>query len=385
MKYNFDNLPSRFNINSLKWDVKNNELPMWVADMDFEVAPKIKEALLERVNKGTFGYSICGDEFYDSFINFMELRHNIKYKKEDIIMSTGAVPAISSMVRKLTTPAEKVVLMTPVYNIFFNSIFNNGRYIYESPLIYNRDNQEYSIDFKDLEDKLSDNQTTLLILCNPHNPVGKIWSKEELLKIIELARKYNVTIISDELHCDIVRPGLKYNPILSLTKEDDNVIAIMSASKCFNLAGLQAAYVVCPNKNLNWKVKRGLNTDEVAEGNAFYNDAFVAAFNSIDWLDEVNAYIELNKRYAYEFLSKIPGVKVIKGDATYLLWVDIKDITNDSLKFTTFLREKTGLYITEGIEYGNTGEGFVRINLATSLSNVIDGMNRFKMGIKLFK
>lgn len=385
MKYDFDNVPSRFNINSLKWDCKDDELPMWVADMDFSVAPKIKEALLKRVNEGTFGYSISSDEFFDSFIRFNLIRHNIKYEKEDIIMSTGAVPAISSMVRKITTPAEKVVLLTPVYNIFFNSIYNNGRYILESNLLYNPKTQEYSIDFSDLEIKLSDPQTSLLILCNPHNPIGKIWSEEELLKILELTRKYNVKIISDELHCDIITPGLEYTPIQKLTNNNDNVISILSASKCFNLAGLQAAYVICKNKELNWKIKRGLNTDEVAEGNAFYNDAFIAAFDSIDWLDEMNAYVTINKRYAYEFLSKIKGVKPIKGDATYLLWVDIKDITNDSKKFVEFLREKTGLIITEGIEYGNSGEGFVRINLATSISNVIDGLNRFKTGVKLYK
>ena len=186
MKYDFDNVPSRFNINSLKWDCKDDELPMWVADMDFSVAPKIKEALLKRVNEGTFGYSISSDEFFDSFIRFNLIRHNIKYEKEDIIMSIGAVPAISSMVRKITTPAEKVVLLTPVYNIFFNSIYNNGRYILESNLLYNPKTQEYSIDFSDLEIKLSDPQTSLLILCNPHNPIGKIWSEEELLKILEL-------------------------------------------------------------------------------------------------------------------------------------------------------------------------------------------------------
>ena len=204
-------------------------------------------------------------------------------------------------------------------------------------------------------------------------------------KILDLARKYNVTIISDELHAEIKTPGLKYSPMLSITNKSDKVISILSASKCFNLAGLQAAYVIIPNKELNWKVKRGLNTDEVAEGNCFFDDAYVAAFNSSeDWLDEMNAYVELNKRYAYEFLSKIDGIKPIKFDATYLLWVDISKVEKNSKKFCDFLRKNTGLFITPGIEYGSAGEGFVRINLATSKDIVFDGLNRFNIGIKLY-
>ncbi len=380
--YNFDNLPQRRNTNSIKWDYIDDVLPMWVADMDFEAPDFIINAIQKRLDNKVFGYSDVPNSFYESIKNFWKRRHNLNIKNEEIIFTTGVVPAISSMVKKLTTPAENVVVLSPVYNIFYNSIINAGRKVLASELIYK--NQNYEIDFKDLEEKLKNPDTTLMIFCNPHNPIGKIWTKEELTKVSNLAKKYGVIIISDEIHCDIVKPGLKYVPFLSV---DEDVIMCISASKCFNLAGLQGASVVIKNKFLYNKVHRCLNSDEVAEGNAFVFSAMESAFNNGDlWLDELNEYIQNNKIYAQNFIeNEIKELKTTNSNATYLIWVSIKELTNDSKAFVNFLIKEAKLFVSAGYVYGQGGEGFIRINLATSLKNVMLGMQKLKEGVIKFK
>ena len=222
MTYDFDTPTERRNTNSLKWDVAEGELPMWVADMDFQTAPEIREAIMKRAEHGIFGYSVIPDAWYEAYIQWWKMRHGYTMERDWLIFCTGVVPAISSIVRKLTTPAEKVLIQTPVYNIFFNSILNNGRQVLESPLRY--DGKEYRIDFADLEEKLSDPQTALMILCNPHNPTGKIWDRQTLEKIGALCSRHHVTVVSDEIHCDLTDPGESYVPfalsfkrIMSLT------------------------------------------------------------------------------------------------------------------------------------------------------------------------
>ena len=384
--YNFDILPNRKNTNAIKWDIKVNTdkelLPMWVADMDFEAPDFIINAIKKRTDAKVFGYSDVPDKFYKAIINFWDRRHNLKLKKNEIIFATGVVPIISSLVRKLTTMAENVVVLSPVYNIFYNSIRNAGRKILPSNLVLK--DGKYEIDYKDLEEKLADPETTLLIFCNPHNPVGKIWEKSDLAKVSKLAKKYGVTIISDEIHCDIVTPGKKYTPFLSV---DEDVITCISASKCFNLAGFQGAAALVRNPILRNRVIRSLNTDEVAEGNAFVFDVFTEAFNKGDlWLSELNEYIYKNKEYAYNYIDKnIKGAKAIRSDATYLIWVDIKKICPDSKKLADFILKNTGLLVSAGNVYGEAGEGFFRINLATSFENVKLGLEKFKEGVKLFQ
>lgn len=386
MNNSFDNIPNRHNTFSLKWNVLENELPMWVADMDFETAPCIKNALIERAKHGIFGYSIIPDEFFESIIGWWQRRHNFTFEKDWMIFSTGVVPAISSIVRKLTTPAENVLIQSPVYNIFYNSIYNNGRCILSSDLVY--ENGEYHIDFADLEKKLSNPQTTLMILCNPHNPIGKIWSKEELAKIGYLCNKYNVTVISDEIHCDITNPGNQYIPFASVNEVCRNIsITCVAGSKIFNLGGLQSACVIVPNRFLKCKVERGLNTDEVAEPNAFAMAANIAGFNGADkWVDELNNYIYENKKIFYEYVkSNLPKLHIVQSKATYLLWVDVRKYTQNSVKLCEYIRSKTGLFVCEGSEYGVNGESFFRINLATSKDNVLDALERLKNGLDLFE
>ncbi len=408
MTYDFDEIISRKNTSSLKWNVKDGELPMWVADMDFKTAPEIIRALKLRLEHGIFGYSEIGDDWYDAYASWWSRRHGLTIDKDRLIFCTGVIPAISSTVRKLTTPNENVVIQTPVYNIFFNSILNNGCRVLENALIY--ENGEYRMDFEDLEKKLAHPQTTLMILCNPQNPTGKIWDKESLEKVGELCFKYGVTVIADEIHCDITSPGRKYVPFASVSDTCRDIsITCMAPTKAFNIAGLQTAAVYVPNLKLYYKIWRALNTDEVAEPNAFAIAAAVAAFGEGEaWLDEMNAYVKANKDFAHEFVAaNIPGVRVVEGDATYLIWLDINRVeaklraadagsksnaagagteagtTGKSYSefAASYIREKTGLWLCEGREYGEAGEGFLRMNVACPRSVLADGLNRLKSAL----
>lgn len=383
MPYNFDEPVNRRNTHSLKWDVKERELPMWVADMDFQTAPEIQEAIRERAAHGVFGYSIVPEEWYQAYMGWWERRHHFSMEKEWLVFCTGVVPAISSMVRKLTTAGENVLVQTPVYNIFFNSIVNNGRNIAESPLRY--DGNTYRMDFEDLERKLSDPQTTLMILCNPHNPVGRIWSREELEQVGELCRKYHVTVISDEIHCDLASPGQEYIPFASVSENCKNTsITCMAPTKAFNLAGLQTAAVAVPNPNLRHKVWRGLNTDEVAEPNSFAVEAAVAAFTKGEaWLDSLREYIQENKNFVENFLKKEDlHIRLVPSQATYLLWLDCREMHGSAGEFTQYLREHTGLYLSEGKQYGENGSSFIRMNIACSRSRLEDGLERLAEGVR---
>lgn len=386
MPYNFNEPVNRRNTHSLKWDVKEQELPMWVADMDFQTAPEIQEAIRERAAHGVFGYSIVPEEWYQAYMGWWERRHHFSMEKEWLVFCTGVVPAISSMVRKLTTAGENVLVQTPVYNIFFNSIVNNGRNIAESPLRY--DGNTYQMDFEDLERKLSDPQTTLMILCNPHNPVGRIWSREELEQVGELCRKYHVTVISDEIHCDLASPGQEYIPFASVSENCKNTsITCMAPTKAFNLAGLQTAAVAVPNPNLRHKVWRGLNTDEVAEPNSFAVEAAVAAFTKGEaWLDSLREYIQENKNFVENFLKKEDlHIRLVPSQATYLLWLDCREMHGCAAEFTQYLRKHTGLYLSEGQQYGENGSSFIRMNIACSRSRLEDGLKRLAEGARSYE
>lgn len=382
MSYNFDKVIDRRNSNSLKWNVAERELPMWVADMDFETAPAVMDAIQKRAQQGCYGYTEVPEEWYHAYCNWWQERHHFAMEKDWLMFCTGVVPAISSIVRKLTTPAEKVLVQTPVYNIFFNSIRNNGRQILENRLQY--DGTEYTIDFKDLEKKLADPQTTMMILCNPHNPIGKIWDKETLERIGELCDQYHVLVVSDEIHCDLTDPGYSYIPFASVSaKCRDNSITCIAPTKAFNIAGIQTAAICVPNKMIRHKVWRGINTDEVAEPNVFAVDAAIAAFTKGgDWLDSLRQYLFENKQCAVSFVQKeIPGVHIISSQATYLLWIDCKSISQDSRKLAAAIRKQTGLYLSAGHAYSGNGDEFLRMNIACPRSVLQDGLQRLKAGL----
>ena len=378
--YHFDNPPSRRGSLCYKWDCGPEELPMWIADMDFEAAPEIRAALQARLDHGIFGYDDMGPAWAEAYQRWWRDRHGLTMERDHLIFSEGVVATISSLVRKLCTPNENVLVQTPVYNIFFNSILNNGCRVLESPLRYDGAGG-WSIDFADLEAKLSDPQTTLMILCNPHNPVGRIWSREELARIGALCREHHVTVISDEIHCDLTAPGTGYLPFAAV---DDCCRAIslscIAPTKSFNLAGMHSSAVYAADPVLRHKAWRALNTDEVAEPNTFAAPAAIAAFTQGDaWLDAARDYIWANKRLVRDFArQELPGLEAPVSDATYLLWADVSALTGDVQDFTRRLRDETGLWVTPGTAYGAAGEGFFRMNLACPRATVEDALGRMK-------
>lgn len=381
----FDEIINRRDTGSMKWDVPEGELPMWVADMDFKTAPEVIKAMIERAEEGVFGYTLLTDAWYEAYQDWWGRRHNFEIQKEWLLFCTGVVPAISSVVRKMTTVGENVVVMTPVYNIFFNSIINNGRNILESRLKY--ENGLYTIDFKNLEEKLANPQTSLLILCNPHNPVGKIWSREELERIGELCSRHHVLVLSDEIHCDLTKPGRSYIPFASASELcKKNSITCVAPTKAFNLAGLQTAAVIVPNAAIRHKVNRGLNTDEVAEPNVFAALAPAAAFGKGEqWLEDLKKYLWENRKFAEEFIrTQIPEVSAVQADATYLLWLDCRNVIGASWELCQFIRENNGLYLSDGSEYRDGG-GFLRMNLACPKEQVKEGLRRLKEGVAAYK
>ncbi len=380
MKYDLDRLIDRKEFGSLKWDVAEGELPMWVADMDFASPPAVVEEISRLAAHGVYGYAAEGD-WTSPYISWWRDRHGETIRPEELVFSTGVIPVLSSAVRTFSRPAEKVLIMTPVYNIFYNCIRNSGRRIEESELVY--EGGSYHIDFDDLEKKLSDPYTSMMFLCNPANPTGNIWSREELSKIGHLAKKHSVIVISDEIHCDVTDPGYEYVPFLSCGPEAEEVgISAISPAKAFNLGGIQTAACYSHNENLRWRIWRQLNTDECGEGNVFAYAAARAAFTGGgEWLDEVREYIYQNKLLFKEKLeSALPDIHVVCGHATYLAWVDVAAYMGDDIPDSGVmqhkLRQETGLFVSKGGIYGGDGEHFLRVNLATPRARVEDGISR---------
>jgi cystathionine beta-lyase len=380
----FDKITNRLNTNSIKWSGDENELPMWVADMDFEAPEEVSNALIERAAHKIYGYCDIPSDWNEAIVNWRLKRYNQKIDKDDLLYCTSVIASISSTVRKITSPGENIVIQTPVYNIFYNCILNNGRNVLESPLVY--EDGVYSIDFKDLEEKLSNKQTSMMILCNPHNPIGRAWSKEELAKIGELCHKYNVVLLADEIHCDLVDPSLVYTPFSSVNEVCKNIsITCSSPTKTFNLAGLHTSYIYISNPYLKHKVWRAINTDEVAEANIFAVTGATAAFTyGGAWLDELREYIYQNKLDFINMVEKELPIHIIRSNATYLLWVDCSKICSDTVELVDFIKAETGLRVTAGKVYGECGKAFIRVNIATQNVRVKEGAKRFIEGIKKY-
>ncbi|MTV82275.1 MalY/PatB family protein [Secundilactobacillus folii] len=383
----FSKMIDRRHSNSVKWDVADNELPMWVADMDFQTLPAIVDAIEDRAKNGIFGYEEVPQAYFEAVQNWYAEEHNWRPDTEWMIFATGVVPTISSSVRRLTNVGDNVLVQAPVYNIFYNSIVNNGRHVLSSDLV--RDDQDvYHIDWNDLEAKMAEPLTTMMILCNPHNPVGHIWSAETLAKIGDLAAKHHVVVLADEIHGDITAPGKEYTPFASVNKvNEQNSVTCVSPSKTFNVAALHAATVIVPNEALRSVVDRGLNTDELAEPNSFAIPGTIAAYTKgHQWVTELRAYVEENKNVVTKFINdNISSVHVVHGDATYLIWLDISEVGMPAKRLGQLIREKTGLYLSEGSVYGGDGDQFLRMNLACPRQRVLDGLNRLETGIKAAK
>ncbi|MCI6532872.1 MAG: pyridoxal phosphate-dependent aminotransferase [Bifidobacterium animalis] len=383
----FDSPVDRTGIFSMKWDVADGELPMWVADMDFRTAPAISEALAERVGNGTFGYTDVPREWNEAVADWWLRRYGVTVDPEHVVFTTGVIPAISSLVRSLTNVAEKVVLQPPVYNIFTNSIVNNGRRVLNNPLRY--EHGVYSMDFDDLEHKLADPLTRLMILCNPQNPSGNVWSDGDLARVGELCAKHHVTVVSDEVHGDIVRPGVTHMPFAAVNELNRSIcVTCSSPSKAFNVAGLQSAYFICDDDGLRARAVRGVNTDEVAEPNDFAVFSTIAAYTDGGaWLDDLCCVVQRNKDYVSAQLDEHAHdmLHMVASDSTYLAWIDCSGLLDrvgdaNAERFCGFLRSHTGLVLSYGGIYGENGSRFVRMNLGTRADLVIDGTARLLAG-----
>lgn len=381
-KYDFVNAPDRSTTDSVKWHVKKGDLPMSIADMDFKTAPEIIAAMKEKISLGVFGYEWPEDDYFNAVADWYEKEHGHRPEQEWLIFTTGVVPAISAVVRRISHIGDNVLVQAPVYNVFYNSIENNGRHVLSNDLQF--DGSNYKINWEDLEQKLALPLTTLMIFCNPHNPVGKVWTQAEVQKIADLCFKHHVVLLSDEIHGDLVREGPDYTPAFSVNgPARDNVISLVSPSKTFNVAALHAATAIVPNNNLRAMVNRGLNSDEIAEPNLLAIPGTIAAYeHGHDWLQALIKQLNVNFTYAQEFIgNNLPQVKVVSGKATYLIWLDVEQISTDSQELADYLEKKTGLVLSPGSIYRGNGHNFLRMNLACPLAMVKDGLERLKTGL----
>ncbi len=383
--YDFDKEVNRKDTNSVKWDLANGALPMWIADMDFEAPPAVKREVLKKALEGVYGYTCLPAGWHEAYISWWDRRHGLKICENELFFAKSVLAAISSAVKSLTKNGAQIVLLSPVYNHFYKSISNNNRKISESRLVY--DGNEYTIDFEELEKKLADEQSEMIFLCNPHNPTGRIWTFEELERISFLCKKHNVTVLADEIHCDITKPGKKYTPFAVANTAGAAFLTCMAPTKAFNLAGLDSAAVFVKDDNLKQLVKDGLIRDEVAGANAFAATAAVAAFNEGEgWINDLNAYIYENIEYACDyFKSNIPDIKPVDMEATYLMWVNISKYGVSSKEFSRIARDRCGVYVTPGDEYGSGGEGFIRINVATQRKRLEKGLECLKKVDEILK
>lgn len=387
MKYDFDEIIDRRGTNCVKWDSAENPdvLPMWVADMDFRTAPPIIEALSRRVDHGVFGYTRVPQSYYDAVTGWFSRRHGWNIDKDWIIYTSGVVPALSAVIKALTVPGDKVLIQTPVYNCFFSSIRNNGCEIVESPLVY-ADNT-YSIDFEDLERKVSDPKVKAMILCNPHNPAGRVWSRDELIRIGEICIRHEVVVIADEIHCEIVMPGYEYTPFASISEEfSRHSVSCVSPSKAFNIAGLQIANIVCADAGRRAKIDRAININEVCDVNPFGVIALQAAYNEgAEWLDQLLEYINGNYEYMRRFCEEhLPDFPITKLEGTYLVWMDCRKFGITSAELEKALIQDAKLWLNAGTMYGRDGEGFMRWNIACPRARMIEGLKRFEKFAKNF-
>ena len=385
MKFNFDEPVNRHDTNSYKWDSLDmeNVIPLWVADMDFKTAPCIIETLRKRVEHGIFGYTRVPDKYYEATINWFSRRHNWQINASDIIYTSGVVPAISSIIKALTQPGDHVIIQTPVYNCFFSSIKNNGCIVSENVLV-NEGNTFY-IDFEDLEEKASDPKAKVMLLCNPHNPSGRVWTYNELSQIYEICKKHNVTVVSDEIHCELVYPPFVYIPFCSLSDEvAANSVACISPSKSFNIAGLQIANIVCKDEEMRKKIDKAININEVCDVNPFGVLATISAYNEGEpWLTELIDYLQRNYEYLVDFFqNELPDFPVTKLEGTYLVWVDCRKMGISSGELEEKLIREAGVWLNPGSMYGEAGEGFMRINIACPRARLAEGLSRLKKILK---
>ena len=387
MQYDFNRPINRWNNLAAKYDEMEKKfgsrdlIPMWIADMDLMTAQPIMDAIAERNAQGMFGYNTRPDAYFEAVCNWQEKRNGWKADPEKCVFALGVVPALCTFVREFTEPGDEVLFMTPVYGEFFDSVENWGR----KPLTVSLKEEDgyYSVDFEAFENALK-RHPKLFILCNPHNPVGRCWTREELKKMGDLCIQYGTLIISDEIHSDLILFGNKHIPMPSVSEEiAANTITCTSATKTFNLAGLQAATIMFPNQELIDKYQKFWKSMDVHRNNSFSTVAVMAAFNEgEEWLDQLLKHLEGNVEYVEKFLQEnIPEIKLHRPECTYLLWLNCKDLGLPGDALPKFIIEKAKLALNDGRGFGSEGEGFMRMNIACNRQTVEQAMQQLKKAV----
>ncbi len=393
--FDFDKVNVRRGTGCVKWDEdKDGVIPMWVADMDFQTAPCITDAVRRRMEQGIFGYTYVTEPYYDAIRGWFSRRHGWDIGRDWIIYTSGVVPALSATIKALTKPGDKVLIQTPVYNCFFSSIRNNGCEMLENRLVVEKASGDtaneftYSIDFDDFEAKVR--EAAVFVLCNPHNPAGRVWKPEELRRMAEICLRHGVPVISDEIHCEIVMPGYTYTPVASLSEEiSRNTVTFCSPSKAFNIAGLQIANIITCREDWRKAIDKAININEICDVNPFGVEALKAAYTNPQaeqWLNKLNLYIEGNYRSLCEmFSSRLPWLPVSRLEGTYLVWCDCRSLGLTSREIEETLSGKFNVHVNAGSMYGDAGEGFIRINLACPRSMLKEGLERIVAGLDSLK
>lgn len=387
MEYDFSRPTDRRGTDSYKWDSapEADIIPLWVADMDFETFPAITEALQRRVAHGIFGYTRVPEAYYEAVCRWFKKRHGWHINREDIIYTSGVVPAVSAVIKALTLPGDQVIVQGPVYNCFFSSIRNNGCETVSNSLIYNKEELRYEIDFDDLERKLKHERARLMLLCNPHNPGGRVWTRDELTRVAELCRKYGVRVVSDEIHCELTLYDNEYVPFGSLPDElSRDSITCCSPSKTFNTAGLQIANIVCRDAEVRNRINRAININEVCDVNPFGVIALQAAYSDegYEWLTQLRKYISANYDLLLErFARELPKCKVMRMEGTFLAWIDCSELHIPSDEIEKMLMHENKVWVNAGSMYGAEGASFIRINMACTSELLNEGITRIVNGL----
>lgn len=387
MEYDFSRPTERRGTDSYKWDSapETDIIPLWVADMDFETFPGITEALQRRVAHGIFGYTRVPEAYYEAVCRWFGKHHGWHINREDIIYTSGVVPAVSAVIKALTLPGDQVIVQGPVYNCFFSSIRNNGCETVSNSLIYNKEELRYEIDFDDLERKLAHERARLMLICNPHNPGGRVWTRDKLTRVAELCHKYGVRVVSDEIHCELTLYDNEYVPFGSLPDElSRDSITCCSPSKAFNTAGLQIANIICRDAEVRNRIDRAININEVCDVNPFGVIALQAAYSDegYEWLTQLRAYISSNYDLLRErFARELPKCKVMRMEGTYLAWIDCSELHISSDEIEEMLMHENKVWVNAGSMYGTEGAAFIRINMACTSELLNEGITRIVNGL----
>ena len=380
-KYHFDEYVERRGTGCVKYDEAPyaDVIPLWVADMDFRAAPAIQEAVCRRAAHGVYGYTVVTDEYYAAVINWFSRRHQWNIYREEMLYTTGVVPAMSVAIKALTMPGEKVLILSPDYNCFFSSIRNNGCEVLETALKKDGENR-FAVQWEDFEAKCADEKTTVFLLCNPHNPTGRVWTADELARMNDICLRHHVKVVSDEIHCELIMPGHRFQPFAAVSEACRmNSVVLNSPSKSFNIAGLQTANIICAQPEWRRRLERAININEVCDLNPFGPVALQAAYNdSEDWIDELNEYLWENyQALCHYFAEHQPQLVVTPLEGTYLVWVDVSACGIPVEQLCDRWLNEAHVWVNPGTMYGpETGRGYVRINIACPRARLMEGLER---------